>query len=42
MLAFIALFLLLIVVLPGIYALLVHLRDLRERAQDAAASDVKV
>jgi hypothetical protein len=42
MLAFIALFLLLIVVLPGIYALLVHLRDLREKAQDAAAPDVKV
>ena len=41
MFTFIALFLLFIVVLPGFYALLVHLIDLREKAQDAAAAHVK-
>lgn len=42
MFTFIALFLLFIVVLPGFYALLVHLRNLREKAQDAAAEHAKV
>ena len=35
MLIFVAVFLLLIVGLPGIYALLVHMRDLREKAEEA-------
>ena len=34
MLIFVAVFLVLIVVLPGFYALLVHLRDKREKAEE--------
>ena len=34
MLIFVVVFLMLIVGLPGIYALLVHMRDVREKAED--------
>lgn len=35
MFAFIGIFLLLIVVLPAIYAVLVHMRDVREKKEDS-------
>lgn len=41
MFIFIAIFLLLIVVLPGLYALLVHMRDVREKAEERAKAEAK-
>ena len=41
MLFFIGIFLLLIVVLPGLYALLVHLRDVREKAEEKRMADAE-